>query len=708
MSMLGILLHHRTGSNHSSEDVLIVLPHPQVAKIIAWFADVQSRISNVVMTILLVNEGASHSSDSLVAKIALAPLGGTARGELKWGSWLESSARAELVETRTALGLARAELKTSSPFAPFEDELKSVMAAVPETLAMGAPAPEDPSEETQSIDVPLRRWLELAFVQPALTALAALQTTVEQAIDETIARVEDVEKVVDYYTLAVQRQAAESDDVEGSDELARAGRGRLRALIDDVHRARRGRGRRAVGAFVRSTADALDDATAPLRSHRADALARALADLERRQEAKPRSPVVRRLVDRTRETYLAAAPLLAELSVDLRAVFADEASDATRRAYLALLDHAPAEVGRQLPASYRRLFASLPIQIADMYQRRLHVESACQQAFSSWRRGAPQTVLLHGDRGAGKRTVLNHVLARVRTEASVRWVRLSPRLCDEGQVTRAIAVALALEGEHSSFGSIAKLVGTEQSRRVVVIENAERLLSHSPAGVDRLSAFLRLVGSTAHTTLWLLLMATPAAMLLLHRLELAHRVPTIIALDPMSPDELRAMILSRHRLSGFELEFVQPPARIADYVRHPLSTLREHRAASDTFFGRLHRLTQGNPRQAMLYWLASLRPHPQREGRIVVAPMPEATVGLLLTLSVAQRLALGLLAQHATLSSEDLAEALACSRDVVESDLQTLWAKGYLSPSREQDGHWGLHPTMAHPLLMELRSVNMI
>jgi hypothetical protein len=216
------------------------------------------------------------------------------------------------------------------------------------------------------------------------------------------------------------------------------------------------------------------------------------------------------------------------------------------------------------------------------------------------------------------------------------------------------------------------------------------------------------VGDTAPSILWILIMATPAADLALHRLDLAHRIPTIVGLDLMKPVELRALVTSRHRLSGFRLEFAPLPRRLADLVRHPLGQLRAARTPGDAFFERLARLTGGNPRQALFCWLACAGVHPQREDSILVRALPTSTSDLLGRVGLSQRLILALLAQYASLGDDELRALLSPTVDGVEGDLQVLRARGLVLPSREHEGHFTLHPNIAHALVMELRAANMI
>lgn len=693
---------------------------PEVEAFVAWFAALQGRIEAVVRELCT----------PFTAPSTLAGLGGEASGirELpatsatgeggdamatEWGQWLDASAHPELLALREWTARSRTRLRHDHPIAAFAAELRAGIDVLPEHLVL-RPLPVDAEDRAaaQGEAIPLRRWLQLGFAVEVVPELERLEQALVAGLSDIEGRIDELERVLDYYTLAVRRHAADVDDPAQAQEVAHTGLARVRALIADLHRHRVAWARRALGRFVDRTAGALEDAVEPFRTHRTLALRGRLEALERLERAGPPPPnVAQRTWSRAKRGYRAALPFARQLGAELHAVLTEQEPEPLRRAYRSLIATDPEALGAELPPSYRRLFAAVPIELADLYIHRPELEEACAAAIATWSAGAPQAILLHGDRGVGKRTLVNHVLSRVSSRASldVRWIRLGPCLCEEPDVARVLARALGWRaGAAVGFADLARPRGHAERHRAIVVENAERLLSPSPAGIARLAAFLSMVGETAVDTLWILLMATPAATLVLHRLELANRVPTVLHVPPMDEIDLRAMIDVRHRRSGFELAFAPPTVRLLDRVRDPVASFRAARSPDDAFMTRLGRMTGGNPRQALYYWLASTQRHAQQDGRLVVRPLPAITVELLPPLTLAQRLVLALLAQHGSLARAELQAVLAATADDVEGDLKVLWVRGYVAKSRELSHHWMLRPTIAHPLLMELRAANMI
>jgi len=630
------------------------------------------------------------------------------RIELGWAQWLEEVARPELVRLRGHVELSLSMLHERDPVEAALRELVRVVDALPDTIELVA-TPSPASGDSPTTSVPLRRYMQLALLPSAERSAATLRAEVARLLRDRSRRIGEIEKVLDHYTLAVQRHGAELEEPAEVEALARTGRQRIDVLFDELEASRERRGSRARAEFLRRVGGAFEDACGPFHAHRPDDVVHKLELLERAQRTgSRRSSLLRRTEAAVTSAYRHAWPLGRRLALELRLLFSEHAPEATTRSYPHVLSGGPSHLGADLPPGYRRLFSAGPIEVADAYVHRVRAESAIRVAIDAWREGMPQAVLLHGDRGAGKRTLVNHVLAEIGSAVPMRWVRLGRRARDEATVAATLARALGLRGDVADLPALASLRAKGQPKQIVVVENADRVLSPTPEGVARLASLLRFVGETAPSTLWILLMASPAADLAFHRLDLGHRVPTVVGLDPMTPHELKALVLGRHRLSGFQLDVASPETHLVDYLRNPVRGWRAAREPLDVFVTRLSRLTGGNPRQALYLWLASAAVHAQHEGKIVMRSLPASSTDLLARIRLSQRLVLALLAQYSVLSEAELRALLTATPAGVAGDLQVLRSRGLVSTSGDAELHYSLHPTLAHPVIIELRASNML
>jgi hypothetical protein len=259
----------------------------------------------------------------------------------------------------------------------------------------------------------------------------------------------------------------------------------------------------------------------------------------------------------------------------------------------------------------------------------------------------------------------------------------------------------------TGFTALERELRLVPGRRALVIENSERLFRRSPAGLARTASFLELIAGAGSSTLWIVLMATPAAGVIGNALDLGARMAAVVPVTSLDEHELRDMLHNRHVLSGYELHFAPGSPRALERVRRPVASLRARRDPEGAYFERLAALTGGNPRQALYYWLATATLAAARD-RIVVQPLPERAAPLLAGIPIGQLMALALIAQYGSLTVEELAEALGGTADRATSDLRALCSVGWVARAPGVHEHWTLSPVAAHPLTLELRDHNMV
>jgi hypothetical protein len=659
-------------------------------------------------------------TDSVVVETARAPIpGGTATPVPEAITLLLDSARhamalhrktkPELAHLRGRMQEFATELAATPGLAGFVAELRARVLELPEQLDLHTQTArlDRPRGKTAIVTVPLRRWLDVALVQPVTDILDRLDLDANGAVTSALAELDRLDKVTDYYALAVQRHSPELGDGHRVGEFAAAGLERSRALLTSYHAARRRDATHLRAQCMRQVSSIIETALAPLRSHRATELNRQLRVLEQRAAARLRPPSsTQRVAHAIRSVWKTARPWLHELRLDVRRTLADHELDAVEERWSEIL-RGPAHGHGQaaLPVGYARLFTALPFELADVYQERGDLERRCFGAIEAWLAGDPRSIVVDGDRGSGKRTLLNQVLSGIRRRADVNWLRLGHALCDEPTIAEAVARELELPSTPRTFEGLTAALREHPRRVIIVVENSERVFLRTPAGVARARAFLEVVARTASRTLWVLFMATPAAELLDTVLELDRRVTDRIRVRTLDPETTCALILARHELSGHDLEFDRPHPRPLERVRRPVATARALADPREAYFARLAELAHGNPRQALYYWRSSLQLAAAGQ-RILVRPLPTPHRRLLEHVALQQRILLGLLVQHGSLAIDELASITHEPTGTTESDLHVLRARGLVVLRDEHQ--WALGPVVAHPLTLELRANNLI
>lgn len=701
---------------------------PQVIRLASWFASLQSRVGEVLSDKLenacisqlgLVSgtlQDAAQSAQSArieatgfgLVQTADAYLQRSERAEPRsWKTALEQDIRPALHRARGTLRAAAASFADGSALTPLRNDLTATFSRQPQNISLDI-APEDssvsPTTAPTRIEVPFRRWLT-ETCQPTLESLLReLDTRIAAAVDDATAELERIETVLDYHLFIVEDARA----AEERDESARTGLGhgvrlvqqladKLTRAVDRIHR-----------WFITASSAAMDDALAPLRAHRPEEVVQGLAVREASKTPSWWRTRVHALRSGLGHAYQTAAPIARELASDLRGLLR---GDQPRVGYwdLAIASDASEE---RLPPIYRRLFGEIPLGMSDLYRPRPALEAPCRKVFEAWLSGQSKSgerrssLLVAGDRGAGKRTLVNRVRAELHGGLPVRWLSLGPHLASEHRLCAAIADAADVERQ-GDFRSLTGALRQTGARQAIVIENGEQMFLRTPEGLARVQAFLDLLRATDDRILWIVLMASPTATLLETCLRLSLYFSQVVRLPPAPGPFLEDMLRSRHRVAGLGLRFKARRAPVVERMRRPFTRADVLLDPSDEWFSDLARISAGNLQQALTYWQLAARVD-QAGTEVTVRPLPRGRGRALTQLSLPQRLVLATLVQHGALTEAQILETLPQNGNGAAPEIDDLRRRRLVEPCPDEAGYLQLRASAALPVTLDLRWRNML
>lgn len=476
----------------------------------------------------------------------------------------------------------------------------------------------------------------------------------------------------------------------------------------------------------------------PIVAHRWEEIRRRL----RRLDDTPRATVVDWVRERSESTISAISRLGSNFADELSALFAARPTPAALASWRSVL-FGPRS---SMPEPYQRLFTSVPAENVGLLIPRPQLATLLDQAERGLA-GAGGPILLFGERGAGKRTLVRQLLSTLGERVDARWLRLSPSFDREGDVTRELMQWFALpidelhppdfvgvaqrvqaltpaswrraelriddvDGILGNSGAPAALIGMGEERRMlIVVENSERLFRRTHEGLNCMRRFLELVAATSDHVLWVVLMAEPAVQVLDAALELRARFPAPLRVPPMSPNELAGVLDHRHRLSGYALRLEPGAPSLAGWVRGPGTAWRLWRRHEDATFERLAQLSGGNVRQALRLWLGAAHADADDVATVVIGPLPDDTCSLLDDLPLSSRVLLAALMLHGPLQSADLRVIYGQHALELDGELARLAHLGLVlldESSRDIGQIVSVETRLIQPLTMELRTCNLL
>jgi len=369
-----------------------------------------------------------------------------------------------------------------------------------------------------------------------------------------------------------------------------------------------------------------------------------------------------------------------------------------RRGYLGdslHLEHAPSD----LPMIYERLFRLQPVEDPRFLVGRDAEMAALADARSQWENGRAVAVIIAGERGSGKTSLLNCALVRVFADAPIVQGRFRERLEDPQKVETFLRGMLALPD-----GEDLRLALTQQ-RRIIILEEAERAFLRHVNGFEGLRALLSLISGTSRETLWILSLNRVSFRFLSAAAGLDRYFSHQINAMAVEPQDLTNAILMRHNLSGLRLHFAAPASRSwpIEQARQLLG-LQEDR--QQEFFDTLYRQSEGVFRSAFELWRRYID---RVEGGILYmrSPVPPSYGSLASHLTREDLFTLQAILQHGSLTPQEHAVVFALSEIQSRNRIESLADRDLLEPDPQAPG-WRVRPEAGYFVRRTLDAENLI
>ena len=242
-----------------------------------------------------------------------------------------------------------------------------------------------------------------------------------------------------------------------------------------------------------------------------------------------------------------------------------------------------------LPRDYAALFAESPIRDPRFFVANREALRSASKAERGWTEGSSGNgMLVIGGPGTGKTSLLAVSQLKLATREVV-WLPVHQRgLLD------------ALAGELRCPAREQLVLRRLQDRkRVVIIDDIQRLLAPGPRAASELEWLLGLIAATSASCFWLVSIERELQRLVEPLIALRVAFATVVELEGRDADELETAVIARHRISGKPLIYPQEPRLRGLLTRIPGVRTRSRERQ---FFIRLAEVGKGNLRAALAEW----------------------------------------------------------------------------------------------------------
>jgi hypothetical protein len=238
----------------------------------------------------------------------------------------------------------------------------------------------------------------------------------------------------------------------------------------------------------------------------------------------------------------------------------------------------------------------------------------------------------------------------------------------------------------------------------LVVENLQKLFLKTMDGFDLLDQFTALINHTRSRVAWMCSCTLYGWEYLDKASGLSRAFDRIVTLKPFSGEDIESMILSRHRITGYQLKFLISRKIRMNRSFRKLSTEQDRQAfLRKKFFEQIQSVASGNISVAILFWLRSIQSIEEHELRL--SSQVQFNVTFLSHLNTEDRFTLGSIVQHDTLSIDDHAAIFRQPTDKSRLTLQNLTRMGIL---QQEDGLFRVHPFLYRHVIRFLKLQNIL
>ncbi|MCW9708898.1 hypothetical protein [Fodinibius salsisoli] len=356
---------------------------------------------------------------------------------------------------------------------------------------------------------------------------------------------------------------------------------------------------------------------------------------------------------------------------------------------------------QELPYIYRRLFDFNQAVDQRFYIPVVESTATFKKAYDQWQ-NSPSALAVVGEKGSGKSTFLQLMRDELTAGEPLYEMEIAQTIWTEEELAALVCRELNIE-EQNSVDGIIEILQQEKERRIIIFESIQNSFVRNINGYEAIEKLCYLISETKNDVFWIVSCSRYGW----HFLDKVHKLgeyfSQTIQVDTLDAGDIEKMIMSRHRSSGYMLQFEDNPDSPKSRSAKKMTEKEEQQNLRKEYFKKLTEFADGNASIAIIFWIRSIRT--VDENCIYIKPLEITSVEIIADLSPEVLFVLAAFVIQDTISDKDLAMILNMSLSESRLMLKRLSTRGLLL---EKEGHYMLNHLVYRQIVRVLKERNII
>jgi hypothetical protein len=257
----------------------------------------------------------------------------------------------------------------------------------------------------------------------------------------------------------------------------------------------------------------------------------------------------------------------------------------------------------KLPYVYKRLYRVAPLTEEIFFEGRVEELDRINKAYERWQKGSFEATLVTGEKGSGTSSLINFFLEKAGNPNTLRhkFNKAYSSKEDFLEIFREILNEKRIKSQEDVVDAL-----KAAKHKVVVFEDAQHLYLKKIGGFDAIQQLFDLISETSEEIFWVIEVTTYTYNYLQKTIRISSYFKNHIRLEKVNDEQMVNLIMRRHRVSGYNLEFgMNRPSRKDITKMRKLDPEGRQEYLKEKYFKRLNDFAGSNISLALLYWLRS-------------------------------------------------------------------------------------------------------